>query len=80
MQVGSIQLRNGRLRLLRIAHFDEGEAAWLPRIPVRDDIYLFDIAELGKSREQSFLRGLEAEIADKNLAHGLLVVTFKLSR
>jgi hypothetical protein len=41
---------------------------------------LFDIAELGKSREQFFLGGLEAEIADKNLAHGVLVVTFKLFR
>jgi hypothetical protein len=41
---------------------------------------LFDIAELGKSREQFFLRGLEAEIADKNLAHDVLVITFKLSR
>jgi hypothetical protein len=46
---------------------DEGEAAWLPRIPVRDDINLFDIAELGKSREQFLLRGLEAEIATKIL-------------
>ena len=80
MQFGSIQSRNGRLRLLRIAHFDERKAAWLTRIPVRDDIYLVDIAELGKSREQFFLRGLETEIADKNLAHGVLVITFKLSR
>ena len=27
MQFGSIQLRNGRLRLLRIGHFDESKAA-----------------------------------------------------
>ena len=80
IQFGSIQLRNSLLRVLRIGHFDEGEAAWLTRIPVREDIDLFDIAELGKSREQFLLRGLEAEIADKNLAHGVLVVTFKLSR
>ena len=80
MQFGSIQLRNSLLRVLRIGHFDEGEAAGLTRIPVRDDFDLFDIAELGKSREQFLLRGLEAEIADKNLAHGVLVVTFKLSR
>jgi hypothetical protein len=33
---------------------------------------LFDVAELGKSREQLLLRGLEAEITDKNLAHGVL--------
>ena len=80
MQFGSIQLRNGRLRLLRIAHFYEGESAWLTRVSVRDNIDLFDIAELGKSREQFFLRGLETEIADKNLAHDVLVITFKLSR
>ena len=80
MQFGAIQLRYSRLRLLRIAHFHEGEAAWLTRISVRNDIDLFDIAELGKSREQFFLRGLKAEIADKNLAHSVLVVTFKLSR
>jgi hypothetical protein len=41
---------------------------------------LFDVAELGKRREQLLLRGLEAEIADKNLAHGVLILTFKLSR
>jgi hypothetical protein len=41
---------------------------------------LFDIAEFGKSSEQVFLRGLEAEIADKNIDHGVLVVTFKWSR
>jgi len=80
MQFGSIQLRNSLLRVLRIGHFDESEAAGLTGVPVRDDIDLFDIAELGKSREQFLLRGLEAEIADKNLAHGVLVVTFKLSR
>jgi hypothetical protein len=38
---------------------------------------LFDVAELGKRREQLLLRGLEAEIADKNLAHGVLIRTFK---
>ena len=80
MQFGSIQLRNSLLRVLRIGHFDEGEAAWLTRIPVRDDFDLFDIAEFGKSSEQVFLRGLEAEIADKNIDHGVLVVTFKWSR
>ena len=80
IQFGSIQLRNGLLRVLRIGHFDESEAAGLTGVPVRDDIDLFDIAELGKSREQFFLRGLEAEIADKNLAHDVLVITSKLSR
>ena len=80
IQFGSIQLRNSLLRVLRIGHFDESEPAGLTGVPVRDDIDLFDIAELGKSREQLLLRGLEAEIADKNLDHGVLVVTFKWSR
>ena len=80
MRVGSIQLRNGRLRVLRIGHFDESEAAGLTRVPVRDDIDSFDIAELGKSSEQVLLRGLKAEIADENVAHGVLVLTVKLSR
>jgi hypothetical protein len=35
---------------------------------------LFDVAELGKRREQLLLRGLEAEVADKNLAHGVLKI------
>jgi len=80
MQFGPIQLRNGRLRLLRIGHFDERKAARLTGVPVRDDSDLFDIAESGKSSEQVLLRGLEAEVADKNLAHGVLKRTFKLSR
>ena len=65
MQFGSIQLRNGRLRVLRIGHFDESKAAGLTSVPVRDNIDLFDITELGKRSEEVLLRGLEAEIADK---------------
>ena len=80
MQFGSIQLRNSLLRVLRIGHCDESEAARLTGVPVRDDIDLFDVAESGKTGEQVLLRGLEAEIADKNLDHGVLVVTFKWSR
>ena len=80
MQFGSIQLRNSLLRVLRIGHFYESEAAGLTRVPVRDDSDLFDVAELGKRREQLVLRGLEAEIADKDLAHGVLMITFELSR
>jgi hypothetical protein len=80
MQFGSIQLRNSRLRVLRIGHFDEGEAAWLTRIPVRDDIDLFDVAELGKSREQLLLRGWKLRLPTKILLMVSLVVTFKLSR
>jgi hypothetical protein len=68
------------LRVLRIGHFDESEAAGLTGVPVREEIDLFDVAELGKRREQFLLRGLEAEIANKNLAHGVLILTFKLSR
>jgi hypothetical protein len=46
-------LRYSLLRVLRIGHFDEGEAAGLTRVPVRDDIDLFDIAELGKVASSS---------------------------
>jgi hypothetical protein len=80
IQFGSVQLSDGRLRFLRVGHFYEGEAAGLAGVPVRDDIHSFNVAELGKSREQVLLRGLEAEIADKNVAHGVLVRMFKLSR
>ena len=80
MQFGSVQLRNRLLRVLRIGHFDEREATRLTGVPIRNDIDLFDIAELGKGCEQVLLRGLEAEVADKNLAHGVLIFTFKLSR
>jgi hypothetical protein len=80
IQFGSIQLSDGRLRVLRVGHFYEGKAAGLTGVPVRDDIDSFNVAELGKSREQVLLRGLEAEITDKNVAHGVLVRMFKLSR
>ena len=80
MQFGSIQLRNSLLRVLHIGHFDESEAAGLTAVPVRDDIDSFDVAELGKRREQLLLSGLEAEIADENIGHGVLVLIFKLSR
>ena len=65
MQFGSIQLRNGRLRVLRHGHFDESKAAGLTSFPVRDYIDLPDITELGKRSEEVLLRGLETEIADK---------------
>jgi hypothetical protein len=80
IQLGSIQLSDGRLRLLRVGHFYKGKAAGLTGVSVRDDIDPFNVAELGKSGEQVLLRGLEAEISYKNVAHGVLVRTFKLSR
>ena len=80
MQFGSIQLRDSPLCVLRIGHCDESEAARLTAVPVRDDIDSFDVAELGKRREQLLLSGLEAEIADENIGHGVLVLIFKLSR
>jgi hypothetical protein len=80
IQLGSIQLSDGLLRVLRVGHFDECKTSGLAGVPVRNDIDSFNVAELGKSREQVLLRGLEAEIADKNVAHGVLVCTFKLSR
>jgi hypothetical protein len=80
IQFGSVQLSNGRLRILRVGHLYEGKAAGLTRVPVRDDIDSFNVAELGKSGEQVLLRGLEAEISYKNVAHGVLVRMFKLSR
>jgi hypothetical protein len=62
-----------------VGHFHKREAAGLAGVAVRDDINSFDVAELRKSGQQVLLRGLEAEITDKNIVHMSLACVHSLS-
>jgi hypothetical protein len=65
----AVQLRNGRLGIALFGHFDEGEATRLPGVTIRNDIHALDVSVLGECGMQVLLRGLIAQIPDKNIGH-----------
>jgi hypothetical protein len=65
----SVQLGNRILRIAFFGHFHEGKPARLPCVPVRHNIYTLDVAVLCKRRVQFVLRGLIAQISDKDVCH-----------
>jgi len=75
----TVQLGNCSLGGASIRHFDEGEAAGLTGIPVRDDIHTLDIAVLCKRCVKLILRGLVAEISNEDVGHGYPLLNSSLS-
>ena len=48
VQLHAVQLGNRVLRFIRVRHFDEGEAARLSRIAIRNNIDAIDVPKLGE--------------------------------
>jgi hypothetical protein len=69
VEFGAIQLGNGRFGIALFGHFDEGEAARLPGVTIRNDVDALDVPVLGECGMQVLLRGLVAEVPDKNVGH-----------
>jgi hypothetical protein len=67
----TIQLGDRVLRVPLFRHFDESKAARLTRVSIRHNIYTLDVPVLGKRCVQFVLRGLIAEIPDKDIRHAL---------
>src|SRR6202451_2907369 len=79
MQLGPVQVRDCRLRSLRIAHLDESEAAWLPRVTVRDQIDALYGAIGFKRRLKVRLGRLITQISYKYVGHNIILLLRKLS-
>jgi hypothetical protein len=56
MQLCAVQLGNRVLRFCGVRHFDEGEAARLSRIAIRNNVDTLDVPELGEGCLEIFLR------------------------
>jgi hypothetical protein len=66
---GPVQLGNRRLGIPLLRHFHEGEAAWLTAVAIGYDVNSLHTAVLRKCVLQVFLRGLVAQISDKDVRH-----------
>jgi hypothetical protein len=71
VEIGAIQLSNGRLGCPGFRHFDECEAARLARVPVGDDIHALHAAVSSESRMKILLGSLITEISDKYVCHDM---------
>src|SRR6185312_1205791 len=68
-QLGSVQLRDGGVGRLPVAHFHEREAARLSALAIGHDVDAINRAKLAECRFQIRLRGVETQIPDENIGH-----------
>jgi len=73
----TVQLGDRVFRVPLFRHFDEGEAARLTRIAIRNNVYTLHIPVLGKCGVQFVLRSLIAQISDKDIGHSPTPLTRK---
>src|SRR5216684_2565893 len=69
VHLGSVELRDCVLRVLRLRHFDECKSAGLARVAVGNNIHPLDVSILGKRSMQLILRRLVAEISYEDVGH-----------
>ena len=78
---GSIQCRNSALRVRRLHHLHEGDAAGFARIPVLDDRDGFDGPVRYKKISQLLLRHRNIQVPNKDVSHEfILFLIFPKSR
>src|SRR6185312_3831305 len=70
-QLGSVQLRDGGVGGLPVAHFHERETARLSALAIGDDVNAVDCAELAERGFQIGLCGVETQISDENIGHAV---------
>ena len=70
---GSIQCRNSALRVRRLRHLHEGDAAGFARIPVHDDRDGFHVAVGCKKFPQLLLSHRDIQVSDKNVGHEFIL-------
>jgi hypothetical protein len=66
---GSVKLGNCRFGVPLFRHFHEGKAPWLTAVAIGYDVNSLNAAVLCKRVLQIFLRGLVAQISDKDVRH-----------
>jgi hypothetical protein len=66
-----IELCDSRFGIAPFRHLHERKTAGLTAVPVRYDINALHPSVLGKRLLKVFLRGLVAQITDKNICHSL---------
>jgi hypothetical protein len=72
-------MSDGRLRSLRVGHFDKREATGLARVAIRYNVYSLYATVSGESGMQVILRCLITEISDKYVGHSIDPLILKLS-
>jgi hypothetical protein len=68
-QLGSVQLRDGGVRSLPVAHFHKRKAAGLTRRAIRHDLNAIDCAKLAERGFQIRLSGIETQISNEDIGH-----------
>lgn len=71
MKIGAVQVSDCVLGSGCVSHFDEGEAARLATVAIRDDAHALHRAVGGESGLKIILRGLITEISDKYVCQRL---------
>src|SRR5262249_8722269 len=69
VELRSIELRDGILRIPGFRHFHEGESPRLAGVAVRHDVHPLDVSKLRERSMKFILRCLIAEIPHENIGH-----------
>lgn len=76
VHVTAVQSGNCVLSFCIVAHFHESEPSGSPGVPIRDDVYAVNCAELFEHSSNGAFSCVETEVSNKNILHLIFFLEF----